>query len=460
MAESGESRRRSGLLIAISGAQPQVLEQCPTERIKFQSLGWAILITCGLATLSMWFALTSAMGFNAVMSFPIAVVWGLIIMGIDRWLVTSMPLDGKRKFLIAAPRLALAILLGSLISTPIVLRIFQSEINNQISVIKETSEATFLSSQQHSSVQARVTQWQNTVNNLQAVIVSKGAKPINPASDPVVQGLTTQLDNERKTAASDYTAWQCQLYGGCGAPKGNGPLAQASQARYENDEAQITSLTNEITARERVLQASDSSSQQSRLQQATAALPAAQAQLAAAQAEENSLLNNFQATNGARQRPADPAEGARPALGGQLHAADRAYPAVPAVPGHRDTSGDGEAAAAAGQLREDPAQGDRERAERPQWEMRSRGQRPGHPECPTARTGRVRPLDDSGFDRRWRRRSRDPLDAELERCGTPRWSRWVAGRTGHIPATSPGPTTSPVRTGSTTSCVGCRTPGP
>jgi Domain of unknown function (DUF4407) len=296
MAESG-GRRRGGLLIAISGARSEVLEQCPTERIKFQSLGWAILITCGLATLSMWFALTSAMGFNAVMSFPIAVVWGLIIMGIDRWLVTSMPLDGKRKFLIAAPRVALAILLGSLISTPIVLRIFESEINNQISVIKETDEANFLSSQQHSSIQARVTQWQNTVNNLQAVIVSKGAKPINPTSDPVVQGLATQLANERKVAATDYTAWQCQLYGGCGAPKGNGPLAQASQARYDNDETQIASLTREITAREQLLQATDANSQTTRLQQAQRALPNAQAQLTAAQAEENSLLNNFQATN-------------------------------------------------------------------------------------------------------------------------------------------------------------------
>jgi hypothetical protein len=226
-------------------------------------------------------------------------LWGLIIMGIDRWLVTSMPIDGKRKFLIAAPRLALAILLGSLISTPIVLRIFESEINNQISVIKENNEAAFLTSQQHSAVAARVTSWQNTVNNLQQVIDSHGSKAINPASDPVVQGLTTQLDNEQKVAASDYHAWQCQLYGGCGAPKGSGPLAAASEKRYNDDEAQIATLTQEIQARDHTLQATDVNSEQSRFQQAKSALPAAQAQLTAAQAEENSLLNNFQVTNGA-----------------------------------------------------------------------------------------------------------------------------------------------------------------
>jgi hypothetical protein len=299
MAETGGRQKRPGFLITVAGARPEVLEMCPSERIKFQSLGWAILITCGMATVSMWFALTSAMGFNPVASFPIAVLWGLIIMGIDRWLVTSMPLDGKRKFLIAAPRLALAILLGSLISTPIVLRIFQSEINNQISVIKENNEAAFLNSQQHSGVQARVNRWQSTVDNLQAVIDSHGAKPINPSSDPVVQGLTTQLNNEQKVAATDYKAWQCQLYGGCGAPKGNGPLAQASQKRYQNDEAEIALLDRKIQARDAELQATDVNSQKKRLQQAESALPTAQAQLKSAQAEENSLLNNFQVTNGA-----------------------------------------------------------------------------------------------------------------------------------------------------------------
>ena len=139
-------------LIALSGARPEILARCPTERVKFQSLGWAILITSAMATVSMWFALTSVMGFNAVLAFPVAVIWGLIIMGIDRWLVTSMPIDGSRKWAMAIPRVVLALLLGSLISTPIVLRIFQSEINNQISVIKEERAAAFLSSQQRSSV--------------------------------------------------------------------------------------------------------------------------------------------------------------------------------------------------------------------------------------------------------------------------------------------------------------------
>jgi hypothetical protein len=302
MSEYEEMPRRGRLrpgqfLVVLSGARPEILARCPTERVKFQSLGWAILITSGMGTVSMWFALTSAMGINPIAALPIAIMWGLIIMGIDRWLVTSMPIDGKRKLIVAAPRLVLAVLLGTLISTPIVLRIFESEINNQISIIKETNEATFLNSQQHSSIQARVTEWQNEVNNLQQVIDSRGAKPLDPADDPIVAGLTTQLGNERKVAASDYKAWQCQLYGGCGAPQGDGVLAQASEKRYNADERQITSLTDQIATREQDLQATGVESQQSRLQQAQGALPNAQAQLKAAQGEESSLLGNFQSTN-------------------------------------------------------------------------------------------------------------------------------------------------------------------
>ena len=123
------------LLTTIAGAREEILRECPTERIKFQSIGWAILITSGIAALSMWFALDSALGLNPVLALPLALLWGLAIMGIDRWLITSIPAHGSRRWAVAFPRLLLAILLGSIISTPIVLRIFQTEINNEIAQI-------------------------------------------------------------------------------------------------------------------------------------------------------------------------------------------------------------------------------------------------------------------------------------------------------------------------------------
>jgi hypothetical protein len=285
-------------LLALSGARSDILDQCDTERLKFQSLGWAILITSVMATVSMWFALNSAIGVNAFVALLAALLWGLIILGIDRWLVTSMPIDGSRRWPIALPRLVLAILLGTLISTPLVLRIFQGEINTQIAVIKEQRANTFLSSQQNSTVNSQVTHWTNAVNNLEKVINSRGNVPLNPSADPVVQSLTKQRTTALALKQKYYGDWQCQLYGGAGCTKkGNGPLAGASHQSYLQAAAQVTTIDKQIQQREATLSADDAASQQTRYQQAVSALPTAKTQLKTAMAAQDALRNNFESNN-------------------------------------------------------------------------------------------------------------------------------------------------------------------
>lgn len=285
-------------LISLSGARSEILAQCPTERLKFQSLGWAILITSGIATVSMWFALYSALGVNPFVAVLPALMWGLVIMGIDRWLVTSMPVGSSRRWTMALPRVLLALLLGSLISTPLVLRIFQSEINTQISVIRAQRASTFLSEQQHSQVGRQVNYWRADVANLQKVIDSGGYVTINPSTDPQVQSLTKQRTAEQAQEQRYYQQWQCQLYGGKGCSvKGNGPLAKASEASYHQAKAQVATLTQEIRQRERQLSATDAASKRARYSQAGTALPAAQQQLKVAVARENELQQTFDARN-------------------------------------------------------------------------------------------------------------------------------------------------------------------
>lgn len=287
----------SKFLINLAGARPQILDQCPTERLKFQSLGWAILITSGIATVSMWFALYSAMGINAFLALLIAIMWGLVIMGIDRWLVTSIPARGSRRWTVAVPRVVLAVLLGSLISTPIVLRLFQSEINTQISVIKQQRASTFIAEQQHSTVSQQVTYWRNQVASLQKVVSSGGQQPLNPSADPVVQSLTNQRTAELALEQKYYAQWQCQLYGGPNCKQGNGVLAQASQRSYAQAAQQVNTLTSEIAQRQNALSAQDVASERTRYQQASGTLPGAQKQLAAATAQQDTLRNNFEANN-------------------------------------------------------------------------------------------------------------------------------------------------------------------
>ncbi len=262
----------TNFLTTLAGARPEILDQCRTERVKFEMLGWVILITSGMATVSMWFALTSAMGINPFLAVVPALLWGLVIMGIDRWLVTS-------------------------ISTPFVLRIFQSEIDAQITVIKQQRASAFIAQQQNSKVGQQATYWTKQVANLQKVIDSHGAVPLDPSTDPQVRSLTRQRAAALKLEDKYYHQWRCQLYGGPGCPKGNGPLAQASQRVYDKEVAQVAVLTRAIHSRESSLSAANSASKQLRLQQAQAALPGALRQKSIAVARESALRAGFDAHN-------------------------------------------------------------------------------------------------------------------------------------------------------------------
>jgi Domain of unknown function (DUF4407) len=285
-------------LFALAGVRPDILDKWRTDRVKFQSLGLAILITSAIATISMWFALNDALGLGAGVAVVGAVIWGLVIMGIDRWLVTSMPLTGGRRWAIALPRLVLALLLGSLISTPIVLRVFQSEINAQIVIIKQQQASKFIAQQEKSKVGQQVDFWTKDVSNLEKVIDSNGEVPLNPSADPVVISLTKQRANELKLEHQYYEQWQCQLYGGKGCTKkGDGPLAQASHKLYLEAIASANKLANQIQHRDKQLTANDQASRNRRLQQATSALPAAKEHLRIAMSQQQALQVKYEQEN-------------------------------------------------------------------------------------------------------------------------------------------------------------------
>lgn len=280
---------------------PKIVDKVPGERAKFESLGGAILITSGMAVVSMWFALTAAMGINGFAAVLPSLFWGVVIMGLDRWLITSMPIDNtRRKLSIAIPRFALAILLGSLISTPLVLRIFQPEINAEISVIKQQQETAYLTDAQRSQSARQVNYWQNQVSELERTINSKGQVPINPSTDPQLQSLNTRRAQEITLEQKYYQQWQCELDGiqgqGCGGSSGlagNGSRAHALQVSYDQAAAQVADLTHEIQNREAQLTGTGGEAAKARLQGAEDAIPVAKAQLFNAQARLDMLLEAF-----------------------------------------------------------------------------------------------------------------------------------------------------------------------
>jgi hypothetical protein len=307
-----KSQQLRKFVLVLSGVHEEVLTFVPSERARFESLGWAILITSGMATVSMWFALSSAVGINGILALPVALGWGLVIMGIDRWLIVSMPVGDRRKFALAVPRLALALLLGTLISTPLVLRIFQSEINAQIAKMQQQSYSTFLQQQQASDVAKQVGTYSSELQYLNNVIATHGAATANAGSDPQLVAYNKQLanlDNEvtHWTGLENqyYTEYTCQLYGGPACPKkGYGPAAKDSQKNYEAAtqevgvlKGQINQVQGQIAQRDAQLSSNSKADQQARYEQALTQQPIVKDEYDTALQRQNELQAGFFASN-------------------------------------------------------------------------------------------------------------------------------------------------------------------
>jgi hypothetical protein len=283
-------------LLSLSGTRSEILEQRPRERGTFEALGLTVLMISGIAAVSVWFALTSGLALNPLVAIAPALAGGLIVMGIERWLVTSVPSGGPRRRLKwAIPRLALALLLGAVISTPILLRIFQPQINHQITLAKQSQQDAFKDQQTIAAIQ--VFRLQLTVANLQRVVTTAGKVSLDPATDPQVVVLTGQRATQLALEKKYDQQLQCQLYGEPGCAAGAGPGSKQSGASYQQASAQVTMLTQEIEQREALLAATDSA--QARYQSASASLPAFQRQLVAAQAQQKQQNAAIQAANNA-----------------------------------------------------------------------------------------------------------------------------------------------------------------
>lgn len=117
-----------------AGAYQELLKDCPSEQTKYAGLGGVLLATFVLAALSAGYAIYSVFS-DPVWAALFAVIWGLIIFNFDRFLVATMRKYGvslRKQIWMATPRIALALLIGFTIARPLELKIFEKEIDVQI----------------------------------------------------------------------------------------------------------------------------------------------------------------------------------------------------------------------------------------------------------------------------------------------------------------------------------------
>jgi hypothetical protein len=125
-----------------SGADLEILKKCPTESSKYVGIGATIFFTGLFAALSGAYALYTV--FDSIFtSLIFGLVWGLMIFNLDRYIVSSMRKEGKfsRELALATPRILLAILISIVIAKPLELKVFDKEIQPELTVMEQESYA-------------------------------------------------------------------------------------------------------------------------------------------------------------------------------------------------------------------------------------------------------------------------------------------------------------------------------
>lgn len=286
-------------IIWLSGAQPDILQRT-RDHARYFGIGSAVLITAVIAGLSMTFALATALKTGLATAIFCAVLWGLAIMSIDRWLVVSLQRHENKLIyaLLVLVRLGLGVLFGFIISTPVVLQVFNPEIKREISLMQTNAENVYLSGQRHSSLEKKILADQATVTSLRSTIDTNGGTGPNPFRNPQVKSLVNSRAQWQRRAGKDYNEWQCQLYDipkGC--KPGNGPLAHAVGAAYHHDVYEVGQLSHQITALVKQIQSAAVTGRANELAAAKAQLPFALAALKSDQKQQVLLLDSFRTRN-------------------------------------------------------------------------------------------------------------------------------------------------------------------
>ncbi|WP_447767910.1 DUF4407 domain-containing protein [Sphingobacterium faecium] len=126
-----------------SGADTQTVLKCNSSEVnKYQNIGMVVFFVALLASLSASYFVAFAFDKSSTPSLAlpyifVGLLWGFIILSLDRSIVATISKDDslKDQLIKASPRFVIAIFIGLVISTPLEMKIFQKEINQELRVI-------------------------------------------------------------------------------------------------------------------------------------------------------------------------------------------------------------------------------------------------------------------------------------------------------------------------------------
>jgi hypothetical protein len=144
-----------------SGASIALLNKCTSESTKYAGIGATVFFTGVFAALAAGYALFTVFD-NVWIAAIFSLVWGLMIFNLDRFIVSSMRKDGKpwQEWLIASPRIVLAIIISIVIARPLELKIFEKEIQAELVLMEQQAYAN-----QENEVKIRFQSGQDQLTN-------------------------------------------------------------------------------------------------------------------------------------------------------------------------------------------------------------------------------------------------------------------------------------------------------
>ena len=328
------NRTTGDRLAVLAGARLDVLQVASGARAKYVALGGVLLSTGALAALSMAFALHMALGVWWPVATVIGLGWGMVIVNLDRMLLVGMAHDSSwlRNAAMAVPRVGLAVLLGTVISTPLTLQVFSKEIDTTIVTLQAEAAERFTDELTADARYAPIPVLTEQIAEEQAVLAGGGVG--DPDADPRVVSAQAQrdakqtvYDAEAAEHAELQAKAQCELDGTCGSGDVGQGAAYFGAAAAAAAQADVRDAArSELDAAERALQqardtaGADAASTAARsvamaeadlathtaeLQRLTAARVAEQAAFDAENAQSDGLLARIEAMDRlAEDRPA------------------------------------------------------------------------------------------------------------------------------------------------------------
>ncbi|SDC77329.1 protein of unknown function [Geodermatophilus telluris] len=235
-------------LLTVAGANREVLREAPKERGKQVAMGAVLLSTAGLAVVSASYALHLALHLWWPVAIAGGLVWGLVILNLDRWLVVSSPrLRSKAGTLaMATPRVLLAVLIGAVVSTPLTLAVFSAEIDTEVRVMAAEEEDAFTRQLAEDSRYAQLPALREQIAALEADIAD-GVTPADVNADPAVLALQEELADTRARFEEAEQAYQAERDGtGGSGVRGDGPETEAKRIVRDRLEREVIELAQRL----------------------------------------------------------------------------------------------------------------------------------------------------------------------------------------------------------------------